>query len=277
LNAALSVIHGLFGRATLYAFDRPTIKHVHREGHLVFWLRGGLCAISGEDSTSVLSPETGAAINSWELHSYAPQDGAVDQYCLVLYINPEWFLNFDRSSLAKTLNFGRPEVEVTPLIARLIARIVELLTATGTTDLLDGYLFELTSACHEQTYDLEAGEQESRDNLRISDYRVRKSIRLMTEHVDQFMGLDDVATESGLSRPHFFKLFHSQTGVTPKMFWNTIRMERALTDLADSSKSITEVGLDLGFSSQPSFSRFFALNTGTAPTDYRRAANVLRS
>jgi transcriptional regulator GlxA family with amidase domain len=121
------------------------------------------------------------------------------------------------------------------------------------------------------------GAQAPGDYQRINDFRVRKSIRLMTENVGQIMGLDDVATESGLSRPHFFKLFRNQTGVTPKLFWNTIRMERALAELAESPKSITDISLDLGFSSQSSFSRFFALNTGLAPTDYRRVAHVLHA
>ena len=32
------------------------------------------------------------------------------------------------------------------------------------------------------------------------------------------------------------------------------------------------IGFDLGFSSQSSFTRFFASNVGMAPTDYRRVA-----
>jgi AraC-like DNA-binding protein len=252
------------------------IKHAHREGHLTFWVQGGLSTISIKDLPCVLSPERGAAINPWELHSYEPLDCETEQHCLVLYIKPEWFLNFSRSSLG-ALKFGRPEVEMTPLITGLVAKVVELLTDVRGSDLLDGFLYELTSACFEQTHTWVPGTLEVNDNQRINDFRVRKSIRLMTENVGQIMGLDDVAVESGLSRPHFFKLFRSQTGVTPKLFWNTIRMERALSELAESPKSITDISLDLGFSSQSSFSRFFALNTGLAPTDYRRVAHVLRS
>lgn len=276
MNAALSVYHGRFGRATLYAFDRPTIKHVHREGHLIFWLRGGQSAIASKNATCELSPEKGAAINSWEPHSYEPQDGAGDQYCLVLYVKPEWFTNFGRWTTAETLNFGRPEIEITPEVARLVTGVVEILSANGTTGLLDGRLFELTSACHEQSHRFVPGAQVATTERRINDFRVRRAIGLMNENVDQSIDLGEVAMESGLSRPHFFKLFQEQTGVTPKMFWNTIRMEHALTELAETPKSITEVGLDLGFSSQPSFSRFFALNTGTAPIDYRKAAQMHR-
>src|SRR5205809_3445449 len=38
--------------------------------------------------------------------------------------------------------------------------------------------------------------------------------------------LDNIARESGLSRPHFYRLFRSQTGVTPNLYLNTLLMER---------------------------------------------------
>lgn len=276
MSTAISVYHGHFGRASLYLLDRTMIKHAHREGHLTFWVQGAMSKITIKDMPCILTPERAAAINPWELHSYEPDGSGAGQYCLVLYIKPEWFMNF---SVATTgaLKFGRPEIEMTTVVRGLVANVVRLLTNARATDLLDGYLYELTAACFEQTLTPLPGAMEIGDSRRINDYRVRKSIRLMTENVGQIIGLDDVATESGLSRPHFFKLFRNQTGVTPKLFWNTIRMERALAELAESPKSITDISLDLGFSSQSSFSRFFALNTGLAPTDYRRVAHVLHS
>ena len=42
-----------------------------------------------------------------------------------------------------------------------------------------------------------------------------------------------------------------------------------------TSKSVTEIGLDLGFASQASFTRFFSSNVGIPPTDYRRVANIV--
>ena len=89
--------------------------------------------------------------------------------------------------------------------------------------------------------------------------------------------LDDIARESGLSRPHFYRLFRSQTGVTPNLYLNTLLMERALDALVATESPIADIGFDLGFSSQSGFTRFFAGNVGMAPTDYRRAAKVLRA
>ena len=54
-------------------------------------------------------------------------------------------------------------------------------------------------------------------------------------------------------------------------------MERALNSLVATEAPIADIGFDLGFSSQSGFTRFFAANVGMAPTDYRRAAKVLRA
>jgi AraC-like DNA-binding protein len=52
-------------------------------------------------------------------------------------------------------------------------------------------------------------------------------------------------------------------------------MERAIDCLTATDQSVTDIGYDLGFSSQSAFTRFFCSNVGLAPSDYRRVAHVL--
>ena len=63
------------------------------------------------------------------------------------------------------------------------------------------------------------------------DFRVRKSMRLMEESLGADIELDAVARGAGLSRPHFYKLFRTQTGLTPNLYVNTLRMEHAIDRL----------------------------------------------
>ena len=99
----------------------------------------------------------------------------------------------------------------------------------------------------------------------------------MVERLGGGIELDDVARDAGLSRPHFYKLFRRQTGITPNLYLNTLRMEKASESLTETGRSVTEIGYDLGFSSQSGFTRFFASNVGMAPSDYRRVAHRLQA
>ena len=109
---------------------------------------------------------------------------------------------------------------------------------------------------------------------RFSDYRVRRSLQLMQENFTDTMEMEYLAREVGLSRPHFFKLFKKQMGVTPNLYLNTLRSEKAIEYLMTTQKTVSDIGFDLGFSSQASFTRFFASNVGIPPSDYRRVANL---
>lgn len=91
----------------------------------------------------------------------------------------------------------------------------------------------------------------------------------MSEDVD----METLARDVGLSRPHFFKLFKKQMGVTPNIFLNTLRSEHAIDDLLNTQKTVTDIAFELGFSSQASFTRFFSTNVGIPPSEYRRVAS----
>lgn len=276
MSTAISVYHGEFGRASLYYLDKPIIKHAHREAHMTFHLQGTPAGMEISDKPCRVWERQGAAVNSWQLHNYNPGVRNAGQHLLVMYIEPSWFVDYSRS-FTGSLKFGRSEIEVTPAIVNLIQKVVSLLLDGGTTDMFDGYLFKLTDESFTQSHQWTPGAPQFDLKPKINDFRVRKSIKLMTENIGNEVDMGTIATESGLSRPHFFKLFRDQMGVTPKLYWNTIRMEKALYDLTETPKYITDIGFDLGFSSQSSFSRFFALNAGMSPTDYRRVAHVLNS
>jgi AraC-like DNA-binding protein len=96
----------------------------------------------------------------------------------------------------------------------------------------------------------------------------------MKERLGDELDLDGIASEAGLSRPHFYKLFRENVGITPNVYLNTLRMELAIDRLVKTDEPVTSIGLDLGFASQASFTRFFGANAGIPPTDYRRVAHV---
>jgi AraC-like DNA-binding protein len=273
MSRALSVYHGSFGRATLYELNRPMTTHAHREGHLTFYVGGGDACVSVVGKPHGLTTRCGVAINPWEPHAFTPNDVISGGVYLVLYIDHSWFARMGRIG---QLRFGRSAIEVTPRIGARVSEVVSLLEDYDTSENFDGTLFELTDACFEQSWRLAGGWQRyCGPAAPFIDYRVRKSIVLMSEQLGSEIELDDVARGAGLSRPHFYKLFRRQTGVTPNIYLNTLRMERAVQRLGQTDQSITEIGDELGFSCQSVFTRFFSAHVGMAPTDYRRAVQVL--
>jgi AraC family transcriptional regulator len=96
-------------------------------------------------------------------------------------------------------------------------------------------------------------------------------LSLMRENVARDLDMETVARKSGLSRAHFFSMFRDELELTPAIFWNSLRLEKAMLQMRSSQESLTSVASTLGFSAQCNFTRFFRQRTGVAPSDYRRA------
>lgn len=87
---------------------------------------------------------------------------------------------------------------------------------------------------------------------------------------DRPLSIDDLAREAGVSPFHFIRRFHALFGVTPHQFRIDARLDRAKELLALSDYSVTDVCMEIGFSSLGSFSDLFARRVGVAPSVYRR-------
>lgn len=77
------------------------------------------------------------------------------------------------------------------------------------------------------------------------------------------------AAAYGISERHFTTLFRRATRLSPKEFYNMRRLETAFALLAGASRSISNIGFDLGFSAPAHFTRFMRSNTGWTPSAYR--------
>ena len=84
--------------------------------------------------------------------------------------------------------------------------------------------------------------------------------------------LDIAALSSiaGVSEAHFIRVFRATFGETPHRYLQRRRVERAMFMLRETEKSITDVCLDVGFSSLGTFSRTFTSIVGQTPSAYRQ-------
>jgi AraC-like DNA-binding protein len=109
--------------------------------------------------------------------------------------------------------------------------------------------------------------------VRFIDPRVQKAIELMEKNVSRRICFNSVAAAVGLSRPHFFALFREQMDITPNVYWNMLRADEACQMLRHAEHKMYSLAVDLGFTTEGNFSRFFRYHVGVPPMIYRAAVN----
>lgn len=275
MSDSLAVFHGHFGRVCLYSMDKPMVPHGHREGHLIFHVQGPPAQVVVNGKAAPLSARQAVAVSPWQAHYYNPIDHSQPTLALVLYIRPAWFLESAKRASA-SLSFGRTGIEVTDHLSSLVFGTAQALLDTDQEHLLiEDRLCALTQFAFDQSWQwTPRGSEFTGPDLPHRDFRIRKALNYLQDRVCEAIDLDDVAREVGLSRPHFYKLFRAQVGLTPKLYRNALRMECAIDMLAGSEDGVADIGFDLGFSSQASFSRFFISNGVVPPSAYRRTVHV---
>src|SRR5678816_3362110 len=80
-----------------------------------------------------------------------------------------------------------------------------------------------------------------------------------------------VAAVANLSEAHFSRSFRATFGETPHRYLQRRRVERSMFLLRETDRSVTDVCLDVGFTSLGTFSRTFREIVGLTPSAYREA------
>jgi len=88
----------------------------------------------------------------------------------------------------------------------------------------------------------------------------------------------DVPALAGIahvSEAHFIRTFRATFGETPHRYLQRRRVERAMYLLRATNRDVTEICLDVGFTSLGTFSRSFRDIVGEAPSAYRERRPIL--
>lgn len=87
------------------------------------------------------------------------------------------------------------------------------------------------------------------------------------------LSLEEIARETGSSVFHLSRVFRRQTGITLHAYQARLRMIAALEAVAEPRADLTEVALDLGYSSHSHFTAAFRKAFGVTPSALRQAAS----
>jgi AraC family transcriptional regulator len=277
MTHALKFFQGRFGRVALLDSDHSLVTHAHPQCHVLIKARGEDTAFEVGDRLHPLTRDTAILVNAWEPHAKI-HERAQRSTVLALYIEPEWLAATDRRMSAAGLRgfFPWSCVTIPPHVRLLADRLIdEMFDANPDAQIKwEGVLSELMmSVLHAFSAWRDRADIE-RAGARPSDARIGRAIRFMRENLGGGFSFDEVARESHLSRPHFFYLFKECTAVSPAIFFNTLRMESAFSQLASADMTINAVANRLGFSEPHHFTRFFRQNLGIPPSEYRKTVEL---
>ena len=112
-----------------------------------------------------------------------------------------------------------------------------------------------------------------KQNIRggLAGWQEKKVAHYIEEHLAEDITLPTMAEVAGLSPYHFARTFKQSFGLPPHRYLTDRRIEKAKSLLTKPSMSVTQIGLNLGFSEISSFTTAFRKHTGLSPTEYRRS------
>ena len=100
------------------------------------------------------------------------------------------------------------------------------------------------------------------------------AMRRIVAHIDAHLGippsLEGMGNAVGLSPGHFARKFHQSVGMSLGRFMNRRRVGASFVMLGNGEQPLSQIALDLGFSSQSHFTRLFSGLTGMTPDAFRR-------
>jgi YesN/AraC family two-component response regulator len=103
---------------------------------------------------------------------------------------------------------------------------------------------------------------------------VLKAMAYIHAYYPEPISRSDVAAHVGLSERHLTRCFHQEVGITPITYLNRCRVKQAKVLLNSGEKGITEIALDVGFSSHSYFTRVFREQVGVSPRAYLQSRCV---
>lgn len=103
-----------------------------------------------------------------------------------------------------------------------------------------------------------------------SNRRMLRARDAMDRAYSEPLDVPTLARIAHVSESHFSRTFRATFGEPPNRYLQRRRVERAMFLLRSSDRSVTDICMDVGFSSLGTFSRVFRDIVGEAPSAFRQ-------
>lgn len=124
---------------------------------------------------------------------------------------------------------------------------------------------------------LEGARQLTLRRISRTSQTVEAARAYMEQHLRERISMDDVTAAANCSRAKLFLVFKESTGITPNHFLLRLRLKQAQLELSQTSRSITTIAFNCGFSTSQYFSMVFRKYTGFTPLSFRKQQQTASS
>ena len=126
---------------------------------------------------------------------------------------------------------------------------------------MSGNLYKCLSTIIKESESVAGKHRQSTDYIDIS-------IRFIEHNYSRPISVNDIASSTGISRSHLYRLFMQELNITPNDYLIQFRISNACKLLRESNINISEAAYSSGFSDPLYFSRVFKRIKGMTPTEY---------
>ncbi len=106
--------------------------------------------------------------------------------------------------------------------------------------------------------------------------QVEHAKTLLAKHYQKNLDLNDIARAVASSPYHLARIFKREVGVPIHRYLNRLRLRASLDYLPEWELGLTDLALELGYSSHSHFSEAFRREFGLSPSELRRGVTVKR-
>jgi AraC-like DNA-binding protein len=109
---------------------------------------------------------------------------------------------------------------------------------------------------------------------RRSTPHIEKVLRRIEAFPEEEYSLSGLANEAGLSLSRFKVKFKSETGIAPREFILRAKVDKAKRNLLEKETTVTDIAMQLGFSSSQYFATVFKRFTKQTPMQFRESPSM---
>jgi AraC-like DNA-binding protein/mannose-6-phosphate isomerase-like protein (cupin superfamily) len=251
-----------------YALRFSFEPHWHEE-FTVGLIDSGAAQLSHDGKTEHITTDKVLIVNAGEVHS-ADGFGAPSHRFRMLYVPESSFREVvsQQAKLPGSLHFSQT-VLTDPSVSHDLSKALHTLDSDASLLEKQGMLLNLMAVVIRRFSSWSGVIDRS-----AAPSTLDRAREYLHDRISDDVSLDDLGTETGLTKFHLVRAFRDRFGLPPHAYQLQQRVFRAKRLLKSFSPS--HVALECGFSDQSHFTRVFRAHTGTTPRRYAEQFRPIR-